>query len=240
MTISPDNFDKMQQALEKSLRIAEALDYQTFALSPLTSNFCATAASINSSAITNATRALSSPGLSSALEAVTHPGVITAAEAIANSGVVRAAKSLSCSTFLSAAVKASISIPQETLDSMALAQKLVNRLNLPPVYSISSAAAEIASKITDSISGDFTSEFFNLAIEIREMPIASFEYSFDDSGNINLSDPLEDKLSDIIDVKSSQSNSHRKVISKNSFIMLWCLSSLLSCSWGITFIPMLN
>lgn len=116
MTTPLDNFDKMQQTLEKSLRIAEAFNNQVFAfndaLRPLASNFCATASAINSSAIIDAARSLSSSRFPSVLDAVNRSGVITATNVLTDrlvSSIASISSVLNSNnlSFLSDAVRAS-------------------------------------------------------------------------------------------------------------------------------------
>lgn len=220
-----DNFEKMQKSLEKTLRITETFNQQasvinntlrSLSLSPISDYYSALSAA-GSPSIINAAKDLSSSPLVSSIESLSLSGVSATANALTNSTTVRIAKYLSTPTLLSDALNSSASIPQTMLDSTALAQKLANQLTISPVYSVSPIAAEISSRIIDSVSGAFTSSFLDLAAEIREMPINSFEYSFDDAGNVNLSEQLGDKLSDIIDIEPTRPNSPRKIISKEFF-----------------------
>lgn len=220
-----DSFEKMQKSLEKTLRITETFNQQasvvnnalrSLSFSPISDYYSALSAA-SSPSIINAAKALSSSPFASVIESLSLSGVSAAANALTNSATVRVAKCLSTPTLLSDALNISASIPQAILDSTALAQKLANQLTMPPVYSVSSIAAEISSRIINPVSGAFTSSFLDLAVDIREMPIDSFEYSFDDAGNVNLSEQLENKLSDIINVDPAQPDSPRKIISKEFF-----------------------
>ena len=234
-----DNFNKMYQSLEKSLRIAESF-------SSAMPNFYSALSAVNSPAIVATTNALSSAklvattnALSSAKLVVTSralnpPGVIASTNAFSNASAVHAARCLSSSTFLSKAIGSCASVSRNMLEATALPQKLAKQLTLPPVYSASSITAEMSSRIVNPVSGVFTPEFSNLAAEIREMPLDTFEYSFDDAGNASISEQLEEKLSTIIDVNSTESSSHKKIISKEFFysVILPIVLALLqlSCS----------
>lgn len=226
-----DSFDKMNQSLERSLRIAESFSKKTLPMSNFHSAFCA----VNSPAIAATTNTLISAKLVATSRALNPSRVIAATNVFSNSSAVHAARCLSSSTFLSKAMSSCTSVSRNMLETTALTQKLAKRLSLPPVYSASSIVAEISSRIINPVSGVFTPEFSNLAAEIREMPLDTFEYSFDDAGNAIIAKQLEEKLSTIIEVNSTESNSHRKIISKEFFynVVLPIVLTLLQLSYSM-------
>lgn len=218
-----DSLGRMKQTIEMSLRVADYFNQQTpiisnvvrsIASSPV-SNFHSAISIMNSPAIVASTKAFSSPDSVSVLDSLNHSNILSITNRFAYT--------------------AAISFPQDVLDSIYLAQKLAKQLTFPPVYSFSSAAAKISANIIDPGSGAFTPVFSNLAIEISKMPISSFEYSFDNAGNINLSEQLEHKLSSIVNLESNKSNSHRKIISKEFFcnVMLPIILALLQLGYNM-------
>lgn len=226
-----DNFDKMNRSLESSLRIAESFNQRALAMSNFHSAFCA----VNSPAIVATANALTSAKLVATSSVLNTSRIMAATNAFSNSSAMHAAMSLSGSTFLSKALSGCTSVSQNMFESTALAQKLANQLTFPPVYSVSSTAAEISSRIINPVSGVFTPEFLNLAAEIRELPLDTFEYSFDGTDNVNISNQLEEKLSTIVDVSSAESNSHRKAISKEFFysVILPIILALLQLGYSM-------
>lgn len=210
MTTPLDNFDKMQQTLEKSLRIAEAFNNQVFAfndaLRPLASNFCATASAINSSAIIDAARSLSSSRFPSVLDAVNRSGVITATNVLTDrlvSSIASISSVLNSNnlSFLSDAVRASVSISREVLDSVSLAQKLIDQLTLPPVHSISSLAYELKNSMVDQETDEVTVQFKDFAKKISKLHPEDFAYTEINDNEVKISAAM----SEIIDASFPES-----------------------------------
>lgn len=142
----------------------------------------------------------------------------------------------SCSSILSlGAINPDFWNAKSAFNATSIAQDLAAQLTIPPIYSISSSVSKIRDSIIDSISGNFTPVALQLAEEFRKIPISSFDFSSDDTGTIQLSEPLEDKLSDIIDTESSLPSLQRKTMSKEFFynVVLPIVLALLQLGYNV-------
>lgn len=165
-----DNFNKIYQSLEKSLRITESL-------SSAMPNFYSALSAVNSSAIITATKALTSPNLISSFEQLNHSGIIAAVNSLSSSIAAQTANCLAGSTLLLDAMSRYTSVSQNVLDATVLAQNLAKQLTIPPVYSISPLAYDVKVSMVDCENGELTSRFKDFVEKISTLPIEDLEYA---------------------------------------------------------------